>query len=226
MIVAPDVAEAFGVLLGDGCLSRTLQGGSWASQVAFTANPSEFRYYQDFIQPTIESVFGVRGHLYLRDDNTTRYHIASAELVLKLHRLGFPIGKKRDASIPKRPDCPFHQGPLPCGGFNLQTLLQEIQGARKGILEPPQYSDSNEAPDSHATGPRRNQQTWDRHKQAHSESWGVHAQNYKTRDGEEILRHNQTKVQANAPSSKSLMRELGPRSCGPVAQSIEHEKPG
>jgi hypothetical protein len=74
---------------------------AWCNfQVAFTASPSEFWYYRDFVQPTFETRFHARGSLYLRKDNTTQYHISGRRLYPELERLGIPIGKKHDASIP------------------------------------------------------------------------------------------------------------------------------
>jgi hypothetical protein len=95
------LAEALGVLLGDGCLGRTTSRGRNYYQVAFTAHPSEFHYYETFIKPTIESSFGVRGRLFLRDDNTTRYHLSGTKLADQLIVIGIPVGKKVDASIPR-----------------------------------------------------------------------------------------------------------------------------
>ena len=98
--VSPDLAEVLGVLLGDGCVCRYLYRGKETFQVAFTASPTEFSYYETFVKPTIEASFGVRGTLYLRKDNTTRYHISGPKLALQLISIGIPVGKKVDASIP------------------------------------------------------------------------------------------------------------------------------
>jgi intein/homing endonuclease len=68
--------------------------------VAFTASPAEFQYYKTFVKPTIESCFGVKGSLYLRKDNTTRYHISGQKLAANLTSIGIPVGKKTDACIP------------------------------------------------------------------------------------------------------------------------------
>jgi len=100
-LVGPDVAEVLGVLLGDGCVCRYSYKGKDAYQVAFTAGPTEFSYYETFIKPTIESAFHVRGSLYLRKDNTTRYHIHSRKFAEQLISLGLPVGKKIDAAIPR-----------------------------------------------------------------------------------------------------------------------------
>ena len=67
----------------------------------FTASAEEYWYYESFVQPTLESSFLVRGHLYLRKDNTTRYHVYSMRLVSALSSIGIPIGKRTDASIPR-----------------------------------------------------------------------------------------------------------------------------
>lgn len=100
--MSESLAEVIGVHLGDGCLSRTRSGRRTASIVAFTASPTEYWYYDKFVKPTIESNFGITGSLYLRKDNTTRYHISSKPLLDYLACLGIPVGKKRDAQIPKQ----------------------------------------------------------------------------------------------------------------------------
>lgn len=100
LVVTPDVAEVLGVLLGDGCLCRYASHGHTNFQIAFTASADEYWYYQSFIKPTIESTFAIKGHLYLRRDHTTRYHIYSIQLATYLVNAGIPIGKKVDASIP------------------------------------------------------------------------------------------------------------------------------
>ncbi|MDG6901025.1 MAG: hypothetical protein JRM80_03595 [Nitrososphaerota archaeon] len=70
-------------------------------EVAFNASPSEFGYYRTLVKPTLESELGVSGRLYLRSDNTTRYHIFGMKAACYFMEIGIPAGKKRDASIPK-----------------------------------------------------------------------------------------------------------------------------
>jgi intein/homing endonuclease len=48
----------------------------------------------------IDSTFKLNGHLYLRKDNMTHFHVCSKKLVEFLASLVIPIGKKTDASIP------------------------------------------------------------------------------------------------------------------------------
>lgn len=100
MFITDELAEVLGVLLGDGCVSRSLVGRNFYYQVAFTGNASEFRYYETIVKPTLESNFGVEGRLFMRSDNTTRYHIAGERLARELFNLGIPLGKKHDACIP------------------------------------------------------------------------------------------------------------------------------
>ena len=100
MFVTPEFAEVLGVLLGDGCVSRSFQGATPHYQVAFTGNSSEFSYYDGFVRPTLEQTFGVTGRVFLRNDNTTRFHVSGSRLALALVSMGIPLGRKRDACIP------------------------------------------------------------------------------------------------------------------------------
>jgi hypothetical protein len=99
--ISPEIAETLGVLIGDGCVFRYGPEGDQISGVAFTAHESEFWYYRDFIQPTVESVFQVHGRLRLRNDHTTRFRVYSKRLVTLLIGIGIPSGKKGDACIPE-----------------------------------------------------------------------------------------------------------------------------
>jgi len=101
LLLTPELAEIIGLNLGDGCVSCSLSQGRPYFQVAFTAGPDELWYYQSFVQPTIEKAFSIAGRLFLRDDNTTRYHIPGAKFANYLIGLGLPVGKKRDAEIPR-----------------------------------------------------------------------------------------------------------------------------
>ena len=98
--ITDDIAETFGVLLGDGCVFRYGPPSSQSNGISFTAHESEFLYYHDFIKPTLERAFKVRGRLFIRDDHTTRYRIYSKRLVDFLVGVGIPYGKRMDACIP------------------------------------------------------------------------------------------------------------------------------
>ena len=100
LVISENVAEALGLLLGDGCISKYWFEGKFNYAVAFTASGSEFWYYEHFVQPTFLTEFGVRGSLFLRKDGTTRYHLRGKKLAEALLALGLPLGKKHDACIP------------------------------------------------------------------------------------------------------------------------------
>lgn len=95
-----DLSEVTGLLLGDGCLSRFTSGGRVLFEVAFTGNRSEFGYYRDFVKPTLERRFQLRGQLQLRSYRTVRLHFRSGRIVQYFSCLGVPVGKKHDATIP------------------------------------------------------------------------------------------------------------------------------
>ena len=95
--------------MGDGCVSCYISGGRVNYAVAFTGSDSEFGYYDAFVKPTLESWFHVKGYLYRRKDNTTRFHIFGAKLAMELISIGIPLGKKLDAAIPP---CVFESGKI------------------------------------------------------------------------------------------------------------------
>jgi len=89
-----------GVLLGDGCVCKYTSRGKDYFVVAFTGSSSEYHYYEQFIQPTFITAFGVAGSLHMRKDGTTRYHVYGERIVRALLSLGIPLGRKHDACIP------------------------------------------------------------------------------------------------------------------------------
>jgi len=98
--IGDELAETLGVLLGDGCVSKYVYRGRDNYFVAFTGSSSEYWYYEQVIQPTCRTEFGVAGNSYLTKDGTTRYHISGRKIATALLSLGIPLGKKRDACIP------------------------------------------------------------------------------------------------------------------------------
>jgi intein/homing endonuclease len=99
--ISQELAEVIGLLLGDGCIGRYYSNHRVNSQIVFTGNQSEYWYYKRFVRPVFTSIFGLEGHLYLRKDKTTRYHVYSKDLLSYFESLGIPVGKKNDASIPR-----------------------------------------------------------------------------------------------------------------------------
>lgn len=109
MLISGGIAEVLGVLLGDGCISRYHSHNRVNLAVAFTGSNSEFGYYEDFVKPTLESWSNVKGYLYRRKDNTTRFRIFGARLAMQLISIGIPVGRKVDAMIPS---CVFESGKI------------------------------------------------------------------------------------------------------------------
>jgi len=100
LVVTEDFAEVLGVLLGDGCICKYTSRGRYYYVVAFTSSASEYWYYEEIVQQTFETEFGVTGSLYLRKDGTTRFHVQGERIARALLALGIPLGRKHDASIP------------------------------------------------------------------------------------------------------------------------------
>ena len=96
MQLTPDLAEIAGTLIGDGCLSKYFvkKENRFRYVTAFTGSNDEFEYYYNFVQPVIMYNFGVKGRLYLRSDNSTRYHVVSKKVFDFFSNLGIPVGKK------------------------------------------------------------------------------------------------------------------------------------
>ena len=95
-----DIAELFGALLGDGCLSKywSKSDKRYRHVVAFTGHwKKDSQYYKNVIQPIVKQNFGVNGYLYHRkDDDTIRYFITSKKVSFFLNHLGMPFGRKYD----------------------------------------------------------------------------------------------------------------------------------
>ena len=74
-----ELAELTGTLIGDGCLSKYFANFDrrWRYEIAFTGNNDEYDYYCDFVRPAFEKYFGSKGRLFIRKDNSTRFHVLS-----------------------------------------------------------------------------------------------------------------------------------------------------
>jgi hypothetical protein len=64
------MAEFLGVLIGDGCISRFVSEGKVKFEIAFTGNPSELKYYANFLKPLSKVSFLSREDS--ESDGTTR----------------------------------------------------------------------------------------------------------------------------------------------------------
>ncbi|HLC92967.1 MAG TPA: LAGLIDADG family homing endonuclease [archaeon] len=104
MKLTPELAELTGILIGDGCLSKYFANFDkrWRYELAFTGNNDEYDYYRDFIQPVFKNYFNTKGRLFIRKDNSTRFHVLSKVAFDFFAGIGIPIGEKsHSVSIPR-----------------------------------------------------------------------------------------------------------------------------
>lgn len=97
-----EVAEVYGALLGDGCLSSGCYAGRERFTVLFTGHTRDTVYYETCIRPVLLRTFGLKGYLHKRKShNAVLLVYGSRKLFNFFVDLGFPIGKKEELSIPK-----------------------------------------------------------------------------------------------------------------------------
>lgn len=92
-----EFAEFYGIMLGDGCLFSSLKGFSITGDSILDNN-----YLRVYIKNLIYHLFGIIPHYYPHKDsrglNCIVYNKNAVEYISKL---GFPIGLKKEISIPK-----------------------------------------------------------------------------------------------------------------------------
>lgn len=103
MNIDEGIAEFYGALLGDGCLSKYFTACDQRTRycVQLTGHVHDREYYETVLQPTILRAFGVHGTIRLR--NGTRaiiFDILQKDVFSFFHSLGMPIGKKGELFIP------------------------------------------------------------------------------------------------------------------------------
>lgn len=96
--VNEDLAELYGVLLGDGCLS--LVGGK-RKRVLISGNlKNDLEYYKEVIRPMILRFFHVRGYLQRKPKRGSIYFWFGSSVFDFASNMGFPIGRKTELLIP------------------------------------------------------------------------------------------------------------------------------
>ena len=104
--ISPSLAEVYGALIGDGCLS-TFYSTYRKKQlylVMLTGHTHDFKYYQETIMPIFIKEFGTKGYLAHRGEkrgNCIDYVFWSKRIFSWFNDVGFPVGKKIRLSIPK-----------------------------------------------------------------------------------------------------------------------------
>jgi DNA-binding transcriptional regulator WhiA len=116
------IAELYGALLGDGCLSRFYSAYDKRTRfcVQLTGHTHDREYYEEILKPVIRSTFGISGTIRPRaKTNAIIYDVYSRNAFEFFQNLGMPVGKKQDLKIPEEitTNKPLMQAVV-CGIFN------------------------------------------------------------------------------------------------------------
>ena len=98
-----NLAELYGAMIGDGCLSKYHCNYDNRERHCFliTGHTHEEAYYRQILQPILLKEFGIKGCIRFRKDcKATRFETSSKEIFNYFSELGFPIGVKGDITIP------------------------------------------------------------------------------------------------------------------------------
>ncbi|MBN2122204.1 hypothetical protein JW721_04070 [Candidatus Micrarchaeota archaeon] len=100
----PEALEFYGIMMGDGCVSRyPIKGGKEKTSVVISGNSEKDRaYFEGFLVPLMGKVFGVRINSRKRRSSGTIDAVTCASHVSKwLVKHGFPVGMKgRELKMP------------------------------------------------------------------------------------------------------------------------------
>lgn len=97
------LAEFYGALLGDGCLSQYFTKCDQRTRycVQLTGHVHDLEYYETVLQPTIRNTFGISGTIRSRrGTQAIIFNILNKSAFAFFHDLGMPIGKKHELAIP------------------------------------------------------------------------------------------------------------------------------
>lgn len=105
MEINEGLAEYYGAMIGDGCLSRYFANYDkrWKHCVLMTGHTHDEPYYKKNLQKISIKDFNVKGYIRFRkDQNVTRFEIYDKGVFNFFKNLGFPIGLKKKLFIPKK----------------------------------------------------------------------------------------------------------------------------
>jgi len=97
--INPGLAEYYGAMIGDGCLSRyhTKDRKAPRSVVLLTGHTHDEPYYREVIRPIVFKEFGINGYIQFRKEyNVVYFRIESKSVFNFFNSLGFPIGLKNN----------------------------------------------------------------------------------------------------------------------------------
>ena len=98
-----DLAELYGAMIGDGCLSNYLS--NYEKREIFctliTGHTHDYHYYKKILQPIMLNEFGIKGCIRFRSDcNATRFETTFKSVFDFFKESGFPVGLKKNLFIP------------------------------------------------------------------------------------------------------------------------------
>lgn len=100
-----DLLELYGILIGDGCISRFESGGRTHYAIRIDGNSiTDYQYYKEYLKPLIERIIERKVSIRSRKiGNCIFIMFEYKEFAISLHnQLGFPYGKKGEISINER----------------------------------------------------------------------------------------------------------------------------
>jgi len=102
--ISEDLAEFYGAMIGDGCLSKYYsKDRKTAREVALLTGHmiNDIDYYNNTIRPILIKEFGTKGRLQKRTKyNAILYWITKQSVFKFFENIGFPVGKKLKLEIP------------------------------------------------------------------------------------------------------------------------------
>ncbi|MAG91650.1 hypothetical protein CMO83_03165 [Candidatus Woesearchaeota archaeon] len=101
--ISEDLAELYGAMLGDGCLSKYFANFDkrYKFCTLITGHYHDEQYYREILQPILFKEFGIKGCIRLRKDSkVVRFETTYKKVFDFFVGFGFPIGKKNVISIP------------------------------------------------------------------------------------------------------------------------------
>jgi DNA-binding transcriptional regulator WhiA len=95
------LAELYGAMIGDGCLSESKSEGRTRRRAILTGNlKNDMVYYNEGIRSIISENFDVKGYLQKRSKRNCVYLVMSESIFDFFKLLNFPVGKKNKLEIP------------------------------------------------------------------------------------------------------------------------------
>lgn len=99
-----ELAEVYGIALGDGCISRYYAKSDKRTRtcLVFTCHQDEAKYCEVYIRTPIKKCFGTKGYMQIRQ----KYHATiltfhAQNVVNWFMNKGFPCGKKQEIIVPE-----------------------------------------------------------------------------------------------------------------------------